>query len=79
MGYAIAHCYFSPFIHSAMSLSTSGAMVSSIFRYSFMLPVVQCWKRWFRPGYSFVTLFLDFGRLRSMAVKLSEEMTCQSR
>lgn len=62
-----------------MSLSTSGAIVFSIWRYSFMRPVVQCWKRWFRPGYSFVTFFFDFGSKRSMFVRLSEEMTCKSR
>ena len=37
-------CYFSLFIHSAMSLSTSGEMVSSICRYSLGCPVVLCWR-----------------------------------
>lgn len=34
--------YFTELIHVAMSLSTSGDMVSSIFAYSFTVPIVQC-------------------------------------
>lgn len=48
-----AGCYlFLPtlFIHSPMSLRTSGAMVSSICPYSMARPVVHVWNRWLRPG-----------------------------
>lgn len=37
-------------IHVAMSLSTSGATVSSILEASIGLPVALCWNRWLNPG-----------------------------
>lgn len=50
-GAAGCYLFFSTvFIHSAMSLRTSGAMVSSICPYSMARPVVHVWNRWLRPG-----------------------------
>ena len=62
-------------IQSAMSCITSGDIVSSIWAYSVGRPVVQCWKRWFSSGYSFMRLRLFGGNRRRMAVRLPAAAT----
>lgn len=43
-----------------ISVRTSGEKVSSISLYSDTSPVLQCWKRWFRPASDLMTLTEEF-------------------
>ena len=70
--------HFTPFIHSAMSVSTSGEMVSVMVPYSAGRPVWQCWKRWFSEGYSLMRWFLFFCSNCLIDGRLREEITWQS-
>src|SRR3712207_9403531 len=60
--FSVSFLVYSCFIQLIMSFNTSGLVVSSIVTYSEGWPVVACWNRWLRPGYSLISVFLWRGR-----------------
>src|SRR3712207_9164237 len=60
--FSVSFLVYSCFIQLIMSFKTSGLVVSSIVTYSEGWPVVACWNRWLRPGYSLISVFLWRGR-----------------
>src|SRR3712207_2842999 len=56
--FSVSFLVYSCFIQLIMSFNTSGLVVSSIVTYSEGWPVVACWNRWLRPGYSLISVFL---------------------
>src|SRR3712207_9252745 len=67
--FSVSFLVYSCFIQLIMSFNTSGLVVSSIVTYSEGWPVVACWNRWLRPGYSLISVFLW---RRSSIVRLRE-------
>src|SRR3712207_8692149 len=56
--FSVSFLVYSCFIQLILSFKTSGLVVSSIVTYSEGWPVVACWNRWLRPGYSLISVFL---------------------